>query len=163
MIGKKIYKNGSAKSHLMVTDSKPIKPSLEFRWKYIEQALFFNIHFLVCILVGIFGVLFAPTTTHYPWINQNTSFVNAFMLGIGLSGVICWCFTYKVKGEISSLTWFLCHILLNICHIFCVLVFLFFFVAVGVKVDGSISALAGGVFSALIAGIMLSMKYAYKN
>lgn len=135
-----------------------------FRLKYIGQALFFNLHFLTMILVGIFGMIFTPLKTSIEWINENINFLNAVILGVGVGGIICWCFVYKFKKEfskdISTSFWIACYVLLNICHIMAVLFFLGFFLSVGIKENGSISSLACGVFSSTIAGIMLSIKYA---
>lgn len=142
-------------------------PRPVFRIKYIVQALFFNHHFLVMILVGLFGMIFTPLETSIGWINESIDFLNAITLGVGIGGIICWCFVYKFKkefsSEISSSVWTACYILLNICHIISVLFIVVFFLSVGIKQNGSISSLACGVFSSMLAEIMLSIKYAYKS
>lgn len=168
MNGTRNSKKDREKTFLII-DSPRSRPSpnesfsLVFKYKYLEQALFFNHHFLAIILVGFFGMFFTPIQTKVEWVNESIDFINALMLGIGVSGVICWCFAFKIKGEINQTVWTACHVLLNVCHILCVLFTLGFFFAVGIKPDGAVSALACGTFSALILGIMLSMKYAYKN
>jgi magnesium-transporting ATPase (P-type) len=138
-----------------------------FRLKYVEQALFFNRHFLMMIIVGVFGIIFTPLKTSINWINESIDFLNAVILGIGVGGVICWCFVYKFKkefaNEISHPVWMACYILLNICHILSVFFILGFFLSVGIKQNGGISSLACGVFFSMIYGIMLSIKYAYKS
>lgn len=138
-----------------------------FKFKYLGQALFFNHHFLVMILVGFFGMIFTPLKTSIDWVNESVEFLNALTLGIGASGIICWIFAYKLKKDysrgISSLVWVACYLLLNVCHILSVLFILGFFASVGIKQNGNISALACGVFVSLITGIMLSIKYAYKS
>lgn len=139
------------------------EPYLKFKMKYIEQAIFVNRHFLVLTLVGFFSLVFAPLRTSSTAFNENVDFINSLMLGVGVSGIICWIFAFKIRGQISGVVWRACHVLLNVCHLLSVLFFLFFFVAVGVKSDGSISSLACGVFLTLIIGVMLSMRYVCKN
>lgn len=138
------------------------EPFIKFKWKYLEQALFVNHHFLVLILVGLVSLIFPPLATSFAWVNQNIEFINSLMLGVGVSGVFCWCFAFKIRGDVSRIVWTVCHALLNICHILSVAFFLFFFCAVGIKSDGSVSSLACGVFSSSILGIMLSMKYTFR-
>ena len=145
---------------MIITSSKKHgEPSLDLKFKYIEQALFVNNHFLLLIIAGVLGLIFSPVPTAIPWLNNNIEFINSLMLGIGVSGVICWIIAFKIRGEINGITWRACHVLLNICHILSVALFLLFFILVGIKKDGSISSLACGVFSSAILGIMLSMKY----
>lgn len=158
---------GTRKKHLHLTVTEDDyynfrEPSVEFKLKYVEQAIFINRHFLVLILIGFFSLIFSPLTTASDIVNSNIEFINALMLGVGVSGVLCWIIAYKTKGKINMGVWRLCHVLLNLCHILSVLIFLFFFVTVGVKSDGSVSSLACGVFSSLIIGILLSMRNAYR-
>lgn len=135
-----------------------------FKLGYLEQALFFNHHFLMMILVGICGEFFSPMKTPIIWINANIDFLNAFFFGVGVSGVICWVFVYKLYSrEISNFVWTGCFILLNICHILSVVFVVEFFLGVGIKQNGQISSLACGVFSSILIGIVLSIKYAYKS
>ena len=140
--------------------SKPV-----FKIKYIGQALFFNHHFLVMILLGFFGVIFTPPKTSIYFINESIDFLNALMLGVGISGVICWVFVYKLKKNhyVSSPVWVACYLLLNICHIFSVLFVLGFFGAIGIEQNGNISALICGNFFSTLVGIVLSIKYTYKS
>ena len=137
--------------------SKPV-----FKIKYLGQALFFNHHFLVMILLGFFGVIFTPPKTSIYFINESIDFLNALMLGVGISGVICWIFVYKLK-IISSPVWVACYLLLNIAHIFSVLFVLGFFGAIGIEQNGNISALICGNFFSTLVGIVLSIKYTYKS
>lgn len=137
--------------------------SLKFNIKHIEQAIYVNPHFLSIILVGFFALLFSPFITSFEWVNESMEFISSLMLGTGISGILCWIFAFKIRGEVSQTLWTLCHILLNICHILSVLFFLFFFIAVGIRENGTISALACGIFSSMIMNVMLSMKYGYRN
>ena len=144
-----------------------IPPRPLFKLGYLEQALMFNHHFLTMILVGVCGEFFSPMKTPIIWINANIDFLNAFFFGVGVSGVICWVFVYKLKKEysreISNFVWTGCFILLNICHILSVVFVVEFFLGVGIKQNGQISSLACGVFSSVLIGIVLSIKYAYKS
>lgn len=138
-----------------------------FKLRYLEQALMFNHHFFVMILVGISSSVFGPLKTPIIWINANIDFFNAFFFGVGVSGVICWTFVYKLKKEfrreVSDFAWTGCYILLNICHILSVVFVIGFFLSVGIKQSGQISSLACGIFSSMLIGIILSIKYAYKS
>lgn len=129
-----------------------------FPFNYIVQAVFVSPHFLTLILTGLSSLIFNPFQTDSRIINQNIEFITSLTLGVGISGVICWIFAFRIR-EVGETVWKLCHVLLNICHLISVAIFLFFFVIVGVRSDGTISSLAFGVFSSLIVGIMLSMKY----
>lgn len=151
--------------HLTVTEVDYCnirESSVEFKLKYIEQAIFINRHFLVLILIGFFSLIFSPSATASDIVNSNIEFINALMLGVGISGIVCWVIAYKTKGKINMGVWRLCHILLNFSHILSVLIFLFFFITVGARPDGRISSLACGVFSSIIIGILLSMRNAYR-
>lgn len=139
------------------------EPYLKFKLKYVEQAIFVNRHFLVLTLVGFFSLMFSPLRTSSAVFNENVEFINSLMLGVGVSGIVCWIFAFKIKGQISGVVWRACHVLLNICHVLSVVFFLFFFIAVGIKSDGSVSSLACGVFLSLILGVVLSMRYVCKN
>lgn len=147
---------------IITTSSKYGTLSLDFKFKYIEKALFVNHHFMMLTIMGGLGLIFSPIPTAITWLNSNIEFINSLMLGVGLSGIICWVFAFKIRGEINGITWRACHVLLNICHILSVALFLLFFILVGIKKDGSISSLACGVFSSSILGIMLSMRYGCK-
>lgn len=138
-----------------------------FKLRYLEQALMFNHHFLMMILVGVFGEFFPPSKTPIIWVNANVDFLNAFFFGAGVSGVICWTFVYKLKKEfnreVGDFVWTGCYILLNVCHILSVVFVIGFFLSVGIKENGQISSLACGIFSSMLIGIILSIKYAYKS
>lgn len=126
--------------------------------KTIVTVVNFNISFVVMTLLGFFSLIFEPSRINDLWYGENTEFIYSLITGIGISGVICWFFTFRTKVK-SRWHFDLPYFLWLTCHLFTIITFLIFSIKLGLRKDGTFSGLALGVFFSLVLHSPFSILY----
>ena len=126
----------------------------------------FNINFVILFLLGICSLVFESSRTAAGWHEENKELIYSLITGVGISGIICWFFVFRItpRGKIQfNLPYFLW----LTCHLIAVATFLYFLMILGVRQDGSVSGLALGVFFGLILyspfNILYNLLYGHKK
>lgn len=145
-----------------------MKPVNEIN-NYIVEAINANGNLVALALAGLFSLVFEPVRGAGEWHRNNAELIYSLMAGTGISGVICWLFSFRLKMgvEVTKLNFNLPCFLWLFCHFLSVCAFLYFLSVLGVRKDGSFSGLALGVFGWLILStpfsILNSTLYLYRR
>lgn len=123
----------------------------------IISILNFNFNFVVLFFLGIFSLMF-ESRSGIQWHEENKELIYSLISGIGISGIICWFFSFKIiyrKNYNFNLPYFLW----LTCHLFGIFTFLYFMFILGVRQNGTLSGFALGVFFSLILYSPFSILY----
>lgn len=82
-----------------------------FKAEYLIEAIFYNRGMIKLITIGIFSILFAPPESKNDLMWEPYGMLYATLIGIGISGVFCWIFAFKLfnrKFGIYYNMWLIC-------------------------------------------------------
>ena len=126
----------------------------------------FNINFVILFLLGICSLVFESSQTAVGWHEENKELIYSLITGVGISGIICWFFVFRITPR-GKIRFNLPYFLWLTCHLIAVATFLYFLMILGVRQDGSVSGLALGVFFGLILyspfNILYNLLYGHKK
>lgn len=126
----------------------------------------FNINFVILFLLGVCSLVFEPSRTAVGWHEENKELIYSLITGVGISGIICWFFVFRITPR-GKIQFDLPYFLWLTCHLIAIITFLYFLMVLGVRQDGSVSGLALGVFFSLILyspfNILYNLLYSHKK
>lgn len=118
-----------------------------------------NVNFVIMVFLGSFSLIFEPTRLN-SWHIENGDLIYSLITGTGISGIICWYFTFKFKNlEGGKWRFNLPYFLWLICHLLAITTFFYFLLLLGIRKDGTFSGLALGIFFGLVLYSPLSIIY----
>lgn len=83
-----------------------------FRLEYLIEGIFYNRGMIKLVGIGLFSLLFSPPGSNEEMLWEPYGILYSALIGVGLSGLFCWVFAFKLfsrKFSVYYYLWLFCY------------------------------------------------------
>ena len=129
-----------------------------FKTQYLIESVFYNRGMIKLISIGIFGLIFFPNNYPENLSGELYKISYALLIGVGLSGIFCWIFAFKIFNQ--KFNFYYC--LWLFCYSIEILVYLFILIQIASNHFSGESILAiitGMILPLVVIETLLNFRY----